>query len=144
MERIVVGVDGSACADAALRFAAQEARDHGAGLEVVHAWSFPAFVGSAFAPAAPIDPVVVEETAKGIVAEAVDRVLGPAGERDLEVDEVVQAGSATEVLLARAGGARALVLGTRGHGGFVGLLLGSVSQQCAHHAPCPLVIVPAP
>jgi nucleotide-binding universal stress UspA family protein len=46
------------------------------------------------------------------------------------------------VLLEAARGAAELVVGTRGHGGFMGLLLGSVSQQCAHHAPCPIVLVP--
>jgi nucleotide-binding universal stress UspA family protein len=51
-------------------------------------------------------------------------------------------GAPAPVLLEAAKGADLLVVGMRGHGGFVGLLLGSVSQQCAHHAPCPIAIVP--
>jgi nucleotide-binding universal stress UspA family protein len=59
-----------------------------------------------------------------------------------EVERSAVHGPPAEVLLEAARGAAELVVGTRGHGGFVGLLLGSVSQQCAHHAPCPIVIVP--
>jgi nucleotide-binding universal stress UspA family protein len=62
----------------------------------------------------------------------------------IEVVRSAVHGGAAAVLLEQAVGAALLVVGTRGHGGFVGLLLGSVSAQCAHHAPCPLVIVPAP
>ena len=50
---------------------------------------------------------------------------------------------AAQVLVDEADGADLLVVGSRGHGGFAGLLLGSVSQQCAHHAPCPVVIIRA-
>jgi nucleotide-binding universal stress UspA family protein len=58
------------------------------------------------------------------------------------VTKVVREGSASHVLLEEAADADLLVVGSRGLGGFRGLLLGSVGQQCAHHAPCPLVIVP--
>jgi len=61
----------------------------------------------------------------------------------IEVVKSAMHGGAAAVLLEAAVGAALLVVGTRGHGGFVGLLLASVSAQCAHHAPCPLVIVPA-
>jgi len=70
-------------------------------------------------------------------------VLGGA-DPGVPVERSVVEGPAAQVLLRAAAGADLLVLGSRGRGGFAGLLLGSVSQQCAHHAPCPLVIVRRP
>jgi nucleotide-binding universal stress UspA family protein len=143
MEEIVVGVDGSAASDAALRFGAQEARDHGCRLVAVHAWSMPVLVSNMFAPVPVIDPGELEGVAKEVLTQALDRVMGPEGPRDMAVDTVVAHGQAADELLQRAAGARELVVGSRGRGGFAQLLLGSVSQQCAHHATCPVVIVPA-
>jgi nucleotide-binding universal stress UspA family protein len=60
----------------------------------------------------------------------------------VEIECRAVAGGAPEVLVSEAAEADLLVVGSRGHGGFAGLLLGSVSQQCAHHARCPVVIVP--
>jgi nucleotide-binding universal stress UspA family protein len=59
----------------------------------------------------------------------------------VDVTQIVRQGQAAEVLVAEAKEAELLVVGSRGRGGFAGLLLGSVSQQCAHYAPCPVVIV---
>ena len=144
MDEIVVGVDGSVASDAALRFAAAEARIHGCRLVATHAWYLPVLVSSAYAVAPPIDPHEVEVAAKEELTRALDRVLGPEPGLDLQVDSEVLHGQAAEALLERAIGARLLVVGSRGRGGFAGLLLGSVSQQCAIHAPCPVVVVPAP
>ena len=72
--------------------------------------------------------------------QAVAAVLGDA--TDIEFEKIIAEGSAAQVLVEGAQGADLLVVGTRGHGGFAGLLLGSVCQQIAHHAPCPIVIVP--
>ena len=141
MENIVVGIDGSNAADAALQWAAAEATAHGCRLVAIHTWSVPVSAGSAFAPGIAFDPAELETAAKDVLSSALDRVLGNA-RTCLTVDEVVATGSASEALLHHAKGARLLVVGTRGHGGFAILLLGSVSQQCAHHATCPLVIVP--
>ncbi len=144
MDEVVVGVDGSAASDAALRFAAEEARAHGCLLVAVHAWSMPVVVGSMYAPIPTIDAGELEGVAKDVLSGSLDRVLGPEAKRDVAVEAVVVCGHAASSLVERAAGARELVVGSRGRGGFAGLLLGSVSQQCAHHGPCPVVIVPAP
>jgi nucleotide-binding universal stress UspA family protein len=79
-----------------------------------------------------------------LARERLDAVLDadPALLDGLEVERSVVHGAPAAVLIEAAADADELVVGTRGHGGFVGLLLGSVGQQCTHHAPCPVVIVP--
>lgn len=141
MKAVVVGVDGSAGSERALRFAAQEARQRDARLRVVNAWHVPATAtGGGFAMVYPIAPEEFEEGARKTLETSL-QALGDelAG---LEVEQVLEQGQASDVLVKQAEGAELLVVGSRGHGGFVGLLLGSVSQQCAHHAPCPVAIVP--
>ncbi len=143
MARIVVGVDGSPGADAALGWALHEAGRRGATLQVVLAWTYPyvATVPGVTAPVFAIDDV--ESDAAALLDLTLERVTG-GHPPDVTVEQVVQPGPPARALLDVAEGADLLVLGTRGHGGFVGLLLGSVSEQCAHHAPCPVVIVPMP
>ena len=140
MSRIVVGVDGSEGAVQALRFAIEEARIRGAELRAVSAWHVPpAVYGTGWAPASTdLDEFrkLAEASLRESVAEA------GATEAGIEVTPVVREGHPVDLLLAESEGAALLVLGTRGLGGFKGLLLGSVSQQCAHHAACPVVIVP--
>jgi len=77
--------------------------------------------------------------------EMLDRVLAAvaADAKEIAVERAVVEGAAAEALLGEAADAALLVVGSRGVGGFESLLLGSVSQQCAHHAPCPVVIVRA-
>jgi nucleotide-binding universal stress UspA family protein len=144
MEELVVGVDGSPSSDAALRFAAEEAAAHGWRLVAVHTWSAVPVMSSPFGPVPYIDAAEVEAAAKDTLARALDRVLGPERDHKLTVESVVASGHAAHILLQRSVGARLLVVGKRGHGGFTGMLLGSVSQHCARHAKCPVVIVPAP
>lgn len=142
MAQIVVGVDDSPGGRAALLWALREAELRHAGLEVVYVWSLPLNEGwNAEWP--------VDETALGARArEFLDRFVA---------DGVAALGSRAEVaatpleceapafgLLERAAGADLLVVGSRGRGGFTGLLLGSVSTQCVHHATCPVVVVKAP
>ena len=138
---IVVGVDGSAGAMAAAHFAVEEARIRKATLRLVAAWHVPAMAyGNAFAVGPGDLPEAMHEVADGVIAQTLAE-LGELGE--ITVERHVEAGPAAQVLLAQAAGAELLVVGSRGHGGFTELLLGSVSQQCAHHAPCPVVIVRA-
>jgi nucleotide-binding universal stress UspA family protein len=141
MSTIVVGVDGSEGSANALRFALDEAKRRGADLKVVGAWHIPAIVYEAGWVPANIDL----EAYPTFTQEAIDKALAAAGAETsgVEVRTVVGKGQAADVLCAEAVGADLLVVGSRGLGGFRGLLLGSVSQQCAHHAPCPLAIVPS-
>lgn len=139
---IVVGVDHSVGAKAALRFALEEARLRQATLRVVHAWQY-GYIGAAgvegFLPAAGGE---LEEFRQG-AADALDETLREVGaEQDgVAIERHVDQGAAAAVLVEESRGADLLVVGSRGHGGFAQLLLGSVSQQCAQHASCPVVIV---
>ena len=133
--RIVVGVDGFEPSMAALRWAIHQARRTGAVVEAVTAWHIP--VGTGWLPAA--DMPDYQEDAFDVLAEAMAQmyVIDP----DIEVCPRVVKGQAGQVLVDAAEGADLLVVGCRGHGGGAGAMLGSVSQFCAHHAPCPVVIM---
>jgi nucleotide-binding universal stress UspA family protein len=141
METVVVGVDGSSCSLEALGFAVAEARLRKAALRVVTAWHVPPMAYSGgFAPV--VDPKEFERNAEAIAERALAAIRDQA--EGVEVERVTREGQAAHVLLEEARGAELLVVGSRGHGGFTGLLLGSVSQQVAHHAPCPVVVVREP
>jgi len=139
---IVVGVDGSAESIAAIRWAVEEGRLRKTAVRAVHVWQYPlmstgdAFFGPGFDPL-PIDPGELRELAVAGLADAVRKATDVP---DAVEQEVVE-GHAAEGLVEAAKDAELLVVGSRGHGGFGGLLLGSVSQACAHHARCPVVIV---
>ena len=140
--RIVVGIDGSENAKPALRWALDEARLRGAPLRVVYAWMPPAYAaGYGLVPGALVDSVALGAIAKEELDKAIDSIVSDA--KDVSIERVAVEGVAASVLVDQADEADLLVVGSRGHGGFAVLLLGSVSQQCAHHAPCPLVIVRA-
>jgi nucleotide-binding universal stress UspA family protein len=133
--RVVVGIDGSKQSKSALRWAASIAHLTGARLHAVAAWEIPTGFGwSAF----PNDwnPQADMTTALG---EAADEVFGSGRPTDLELS--VKQGTPAEVLLDASIGATMLVVGSRGHGGFTGLLLGSVSAAVAEHASCPVLVV---
>lgn len=134
--RVVVGVDGSPSSVAALRWARRVAAALDLELDAVTSWRFPDVYGSAGGWAATWRPDTdAEQVLDGALHEAfgLDR---PGGLRT----RVLQ-GHPTQVLLHEALDAELLVVGSRGHGGFVGLLLGSVSAGCAEHATCPVVVV---
>jgi nucleotide-binding universal stress UspA family protein len=153
---IVVGVDGSAGSDAALRWALAEAGLRGARLRVVHAYQAqpPPLMEVGFgAPAGIAAPATLAEEGTQIRQAAeeharalIDGALRRAGDASdgIELERVTGEGPPTQTLLESARGAELLVVGSRGRGGFFGLLLGSVSQQCALHPPCPVVILPPP
>ena len=139
---IVVGVDGSDGSDHALEWAAAEAHSRNASLKLVTAWHLPtmAYGGMGWTG---IDPQTItdlrEFTEKRLEETCNEHAKSLDG---LAVERLISEDAAASALLDAAKGAELLVVGTRGHGGFSGLLLGSVSQQCAHHSPCPIVIVP--
>ena len=139
---IVVGVDHSDGAKGALRFALEEARLRQATLRVVHAWQFGHFGAAGFEGSLP--PLGGElEDVRRSAAAALDETLRDVGaDTDgVKIERRVDQGTAAAVLVEESRGADLLVVGSRGHGGFAQLLLGSVSQQCAQHAFCPVVIV---
>lgn len=148
---VVVGVDGSAGAAEALRWAIAEARLRTASLRIVHAWTYGymgtplgfAGMGGFDSYASPrIDGVDLQRAAEDLLERAIGEVAG--GVEAVDSERQVVEGGAAQVLIGAAAGADLLVVGSRGHGGFVGLLLGSVSQQCVSHAPCPVVVVHSP
>ncbi len=154
MGPIVVGVDGSAGSVAALRWALAEAHLRGAPLRLVHAYQLPYHLAGDSAvglgPAAPVGYASqdlerlresLEQAARRALAGTLERADGEAVD-GIEVEQKIVEGPAAQILIEAGRGAALLVLGSRGRGGFAGLLLGSVSQQCAQHPPCPVVILP--
>lgn len=140
MERILVGVDGSKTAQQALDWALDEARVRHAAVEVMHAWHAP-FVEGFPITANPGLRAQHEEAARKVLQAAV--AGADTTGLDAPVESVLIEGSPPVALLKAAEQADLLVVGSRGLGGFSGLMLGSVSHQVVHHAPCPVVVVPA-
>jgi nucleotide-binding universal stress UspA family protein len=136
---IVVGVDGSESAGDALAWALAEARLRNDVLRVVCAWQLEPITFGAMGYVPPIDPASSERAAEQTVADMLKTHAGTA--EGVRVERSVVHGVAAEVLVEAAKGADLLVVGSRGHGGAAGLLLGSVSMRSAHLAPCPVVIV---
>ena len=133
---IVTGVDGSTGSQQALRWAVEQARRTGQTVHAVISWEIPVDYGDAYL----IDRVDFAAESGSMLKQTVDTVLG--GTDTPGVEQHVRRGHPVRVLLDAAAGADLLVVGSRGHGGFVGMLLGSVSQHLAAHAPCPVVVVP--
>ncbi|KRE72786.1 universal stress protein [Arthrobacter sp. Soil762] len=135
--RIVVGVDGSAPSRVALEWAVDEARRRNGEVQAVTAWQFPTVtVGM---EGLVQDPEVFSQAARRLQEETLKRVDSTGV---LVNGEVVQGGAAS-VLLQAAEKADLVVVGSRGLGGFTGLLLGSVSAQLVHHSPSPVLVVRA-
>lgn len=140
MGRIVVGVDGSPAADAALTWALEQARRTGDQVQPLHAWQYPEIGELLSLNPFELQHDELQADAARVLREALERV-GP--HVDVDIDPVLGAGRPAALLLDAARGASLLVVGSRGRGGFAGLLLGSVSQHCVQHAPCPVVVVPS-
>ncbi|MDA8301236.1 MAG: universal stress protein [Actinomycetota bacterium] len=133
---IVVGVDGSKSSSGALSWAAGEARLRGTTLKVVRAWRVPVLAYGPYVSPPPLSDF--KKSAEALLDEQVKTVLG--GDPGVTVVREVAEGPAAEVIVAASAGAEMVVVGSRGLGGFAGLLLGSVGAQVAHHAHCPVTI----
>ncbi|MEO8850646.1 MAG: universal stress protein [Allobranchiibius sp.] len=133
-ERIVVGVDGSQASTDALQWAARQATLTGAHLQAVTAWQFP-MASSGYL-------LNVEDdwhpNAQALLDKAIDNADLPEG---LSISRHAIEGHPARVLVEAATGAQLLVIGSRGHGGFTGMLLGSVSVHAVAHAPCPVLVL---
>jgi nucleotide-binding universal stress UspA family protein len=144
LSAVVVGVDGSAGSREALQWAIAEARLQQVPLRAIHAWTYaepliPPLIGYPYS-AEYVESAIDERrrAAEGLLEQETDAI---AEAHEIEIERVIAEGSAARVLIDAVGEDDLLVVGSRGHGGFSSLLLGSVSQQCAQHAPCPVVIV---
>ncbi|WP_371799040.1 universal stress protein [Streptomyces sp. NBC_01707] len=136
---VVVGVDGSASSLDAVDLAAREARLRGCGLKVVHAFIWP-MMHVPLGPSSLGPPEGgLRNIANRMVAEAVERAR--SAEPELEITNAVVTGEPLTVLEAQSRKAELVVVGSRGMGGFVGLLLGSTAVHLAAHGQCPVLVV---
>lgn len=134
--RIVVGIDGSESSMAALGWAANQAASTRSRLQVIMTWEWPANFG--WAP-----PFPAEYTPEADTRRVLDEVVATVRNThpDVDVQSTVIEGHPAPALIEASRGAELLVLGSRGHGEFVGMLLGSVSEHCVTHAYCPVLVL---
>lgn len=142
-DAVWVGVDGSEHSERAVRWAARHAHARDLPLQLLNVVSVPAIFYSE-----PMAARFVEDERARIGAEMLRTAAGIArsavGGRELTIGAQYETGSASEILIDRTAEARLLVLGTRGHGEFTGLIVGSVTRAVVAHAHCPTVVVPRP
>jgi len=137
--QVLVGVDGSEGSQRALQWAAEEARQHEAELHVLSTWSSPApAVGLGYI-AMFTESSNLQELTRQLQDDAVRAALGD--QPGLVIKQDVVEGHPAQRLTEASAEADLVVVGSRGHGGFVGMLLGSVSQHVAAHAQCPVIII---
>ena len=141
--RIVVGIDGSPSSERALRWAVDRARESGGTVDAVIAWDVPVSAGIPVNyGGAQISAADWEGNSRTVLDETLGKVLSE--EERAQVHPRTVQGHPARVLLQAAEGAYQLVVGSRGHGGFAGMLLGSVSQHLIAHAPCPVTVIRGP
>jgi nucleotide-binding universal stress UspA family protein len=139
---IVVGVDGSTQSTGALRWALAEARLRSVPVRVVNVWQLPLLDLWGPLPQDLLDPKAFEQRSLEVVDRALADVDGATA--GVAVERLALEGDSARGLIAASAGEELLVVGSRGHGGFTGLLLGSVSGHCVQHAACPVVVVRPP
>jgi nucleotide-binding universal stress UspA family protein len=131
-------VDDSPAAQQALRFAVEEARIRRRRVVAVHAYDLPTLVD---APDVLV-PTLLDDLRR-LSEQILDAAVSSIGDGATDIERRSVSGPPSTALIAASADAELLVVGSRGRGGFAGLLLGSVSQQCAQHAACPVAIVRA-
>jgi nucleotide-binding universal stress UspA family protein len=143
--RIVVGVDDSEQAAAALRWALAEGVLRQATVEVVHSWSPPlSALPFGATLVIPVDEGAIDAAARASVDELVDAALAEMDSRPPEVQNTILPGGPAVTLVEVSEGADMLVVGSHGRSGLSRLMLGSVAMACVNHASCPVVVVRAP
>lgn len=141
--RIVVGVDGSASSMAAVNWALDEAELRGVGVQAVMAWQNPMLYNAPNVMA--VSTLISGDDLAAAAASEVARIAAEAGQnRTASIAADAVEGHPAQALISTAHDAALLVVGSRGHGGFVGALLGSVSQHVVAHAECPVVVITRP
>jgi nucleotide-binding universal stress UspA family protein len=133
--RIVVGFDGSPSSLDALTWAARQAERTSARLEVLMAWEWPSSYGWAVPVPEDFDP-------ENDIRATLETALTPprTSHPGVVIDARVERGHPAPILVEASKGADLLVVGSRGHGEFVGMVIGSVSEHCAAHAHCPVLV----
>jgi nucleotide-binding universal stress UspA family protein len=134
-DAVVVGFDGSDAAIAAVDWAATQADRTGGRLELICAWEYPMSWGNVIPLPSDFDPAA---DAQAMLDPVVERLV--AEHPGLPIHSHVVEGRPGEVLVEASRHAALLVVASRGHGSFAGLVLGSVSQHCVTHAECPVVV----
>jgi len=134
--RIVVGVDGSESSFKALEWASRQAELAGSVVHAVAVWHWPANYGLAVPDPADLD---LADAARSTLESALD--VARKAHPDVEYQTSVVQGYAAQVLVEESKGAELVVVGSRGHGELVGMLIGSVSEYCVTHAHCPVVVL---
>ncbi|ADD43316.1 universal stress protein [Stackebrandtia nassauensis] len=137
--RVVIGVDESEHSREAVRFGLREARLYQVPATLVHAWRHPMATRDGYLASGLGDRQAMADRALTTISEALSGIHEDFP--DVPVKRMAVHGGARQVLLDQSMGARMLVVGSRGHGGFAGLLLGSTSQALLHHADAPVAIV---
>lgn len=133
---VIAGVDGSKDSGRALKWAADYAQQVGAPLHAVITWEVSTLYGDTFS--GKWDSTAVQQKHREVVDKLVTETLGEGAQVEVRVEE----GNASEMLVQASRDAQLLVVGSRGHGGFTGMLLGSVSQHLVTHARCAVTVMP--
>jgi nucleotide-binding universal stress UspA family protein len=143
-QRIIVGIDGSNGSKSALRWAMTQAGLTGASIEAIATWRDPTLMGY---PYGYVPTPIPEDRYAALTKKVLDATIAEVSaqfDQPVEVHARVLHGPAALMLLEAAADTQMLVVGSRGHGAFAGMLLGSVSQYCVQHLTCPVVVIPPP